>query len=188
MNAALILASALSVGSASPADSAWALRRHLPITEFGVSVVLTEPPSPSVQVALGDLVRIDDRTFLGGEVAVDVHGYHEKLGLLVSVRPRVRREVGNGWAVDVSAGPIIAGNELGGSLDGLGFSAAAAFEHRGSVGLSAEVMTRRLDPSGQTLTTTQVGLRLGRGSGVLAGIGCTVAYMVLAGLAGDLTR
>jgi len=186
VTAALLLA--IGIGAASPADSAWVLRRHLPITEFGVSVVLTEPASVSAQVALGDLRRIDADTFLGAEAAVDVHGYHEHLGVLVSLRPRVRREIGKGWAVDVAAGPIVAGTEHAHSIDGLGFSAATGLEHRGNFGVSVELATRRLGETGQTLTTTQVGLRLGRDGGIVGGIGCAILYGILGGLASPLNQ
>jgi hypothetical protein len=188
VGAALLLASALSAGTVSPADSAWAHRRHLLITEFGVSAVLTEPASVSAQYALGDLRRIDDDTFLGGEAAVDVHGYHEHLGVLVSLRPRVRREIGKGWAVDLAAGPIVLGTEHSEPIDGLGFSAATGVAYRGKFGLRIEVASRRVDEKlgGERLTTTQVGLRLGGGAGVLTGIGFLVLYTILGGLAADL--
>jgi len=189
VTAALLLA--IGMGAASPADSAWALRRHLAITEFGMGVMLDDPrggtPSPMLHFALGDLHRLDERTFFGGEVAVTVHGLGESEGVLVALRPRVRREVGKGWAVDLAAGPILAGIEDDRAIDGLGFSAAAGFAYRGYVGVSAEVATRRLDAGvypigGQTVTTTQLGLRLGRDAGILGGIGGGILYLVVGGL------
>jgi hypothetical protein len=181
---ALLLATALGVGSADSTS------RHVPITEFAVGAMLGDPNDQdavvAVQYALGDLRRVGQKTLLGGEVALALNESGEHVGSLLSLRPRVRREIGNGWAVDLAAGLIVAGSEDGQPIDGVGFSTAVGIG-RGSLGLSAEVATRRLGAAaypygGQRVTTTQLGLRIGGGAGILAGIGLPALYMVVGGL------
>jgi len=141
-----------SVAFAEPADSSWARRTHLPISEFGVSAVFGDPRSngskTSLHLGVGDLRRIGKRTFVGAEVGFTLHGVvTEKSGWLLALRPRIRHEIGRGWAADLAAGPIVAGQVGWEEIGGRGVSAVAGIEHEGIVGASVEVDTRRVPTS-----------------------------------------
>jgi len=103
---------------------------------------------PALHLGVGDLRRIGKRTFVGAEVGFTLHGVvTEKSGWLLALRPRIRHEIGRGWAADLAAGPIVAGQGGWEEIGGRGVSAVAGIEHEGIVGASVEVDTRRVPTS-----------------------------------------
>jgi hypothetical protein len=180
--------------AAAPADSSEVRSSHLVITEVGVGTVFvyTHPgmPRATIDVQLGYLQRTGKQSLLGAEVAL----LHYGEGGSIAVRPRIRGEIDRNWAVNFAAGPILSGSAYSRRQDGLGVSVAAGLDYRGFGGVSVEVQSAHYshyDPYWQLnagpfdgrVTTAHIGVRAGKGPGMVATV---VLVMLAAQLASDL--
>jgi hypothetical protein len=173
---------------AEPADSSAARRAHLVITELGVAATIqgsraaTDPMTIGLNV--GYLGRVGGRTMVGGEFAFNFDGS----GSTLALRSRLRRELDPSWALNLAAGPILSANRNSKELAGTGLSVAAGLDCAGYVGVSVELQhyafTDRysewlVDPgaSRQAVTTTRIGVRVGKGLGLAASLGLGLAAL-----------
>ena len=119
---------------------------------------------------------------VGGEFAFNFDGD----GSTLALRPRLRRESAAGWALNLAAGPILSADRNSKVLAGTGLSVAAGLDYAGYGGVSVELQhlayTDRysewlVDPgaSRQAVTTTRIGVRVGKGLGIVAISGLAVA-------------
>jgi len=185
--AILILLRLAASAGAVPADSSASPASHLVITEIGIATTLqgNRPGESGVggDLAFGYLARTGERTMIGGEVGITARDE----GVNVAVRPRLRRDLGGGWNMNVAVGPVVAGSVDSHSLAGVGMSAAAGLDYRGYVGVRVEL--QRLGYQGyptelapnlaqQHITTTTFGVRLGRTPGGLTMMGLAIVAMI----------
>ena len=193
----IALAMALScavapAAAAEPADSTRARSSGAVITEVGVHTAITKSPdnidSFYLTVDVGYLRRTGSRTMVGLDVSFTAHD----AGSFWAIQPRLRRELENGWAVDVAVGPVVAGTGQTTNVDGLGISAVGEIHYRGFVGLTLGFDSVKYssayayygpypgyEASGAgTVTTTYLGVRVGKGPGIAA-----VAILGVAALA-----
>jgi len=189
----LLLARLAAPAGAAPADSSSAPGSHLAITEIGIATTIqsSRPGGSGVcgDLAFGYLARTGKRTMIGGEVGITTRDE----GINVALRPRLRRDLDDNrsWSMNLAAGPVVYGTVDSHKLDGVGLSIAAGLDYRGYVGVRVEL--QRLGYQGypayaypytakEHVTTTLVGLRLGRTPGGLTMIGLAIVTMIAMGV------
>jgi len=190
---AMALSGAIApAAAAEPADSTRARSSGAVITEVGVHTAITRSRENidafCLTVDVGYLRRTGGRTMVGLDVSFTAHD----AGSFWAIQPRMRRELENGWAVDVAVGPVVAGTAESANVDGLGISAVGEIHYRGFVGLTLGFDSVKYNnayayygpnsgyESGYvgTVTTTHIGVRVGKGPGIAA-----AAILFVAGLA-----
>ena len=150
------------------------------LTEIGIHTALAKPDgmvdATYATVDLGYLARTGSRTLVGGDISFTFHDD----GSFWAIEPRVRRELDRNWCLDVAAGPIVSATAQSHNLNGLGISAYTMIHYRGYIGVTLGVQSIDYSPMGDSfgttgegeysgrVTSTYVGVRVGKGPGVVA--------------------